>query len=145
MGQALGDKTKARALARECGVPIVPGTEEALTTSEQAVTFAEEAGLPIILKAAMGGGGRGMRVVHSSALPGRWMQRLPAHSLQVCVRTWPVHQVLVHLEHDELECLCSFQQTIVAAVDELEPAFKRASNEALAAFGCAGFSPHIIY
>lgn len=47
-------------------MPVVPGTEEALTTSEQAVTFAEEAGLPIILKAAMGGGGRGMRVVRSS-------------------------------------------------------------------------------
>jgi pyruvate carboxylase len=63
----LGDKTKARALALECGVPVVPGTEEALTSSEQAVAFAKEAGLPVILKAAMGGGGRGMRVVHNSA------------------------------------------------------------------------------
>jgi biotin carboxylase len=70
--QALGDKTRARALAKECGVPVVPGTEEALTTSEQAVAFAKEAGLPIILKAAMGGGGRGMRVVHDSAA--RWLQ-----------------------------------------------------------------------
>lgn len=62
--QALGDKTKARALATECGVPVVPGTDEAITTSEQAVAFAKEAGFPIILKAAFGGGGRGMRVVH---------------------------------------------------------------------------------
>ncbi len=61
--QALGDKTKARALATECGVPVVPGTDEALTSPQQAHAFAKEAGFPIILKAAFGGGGRGMRVV----------------------------------------------------------------------------------
>ena len=64
--QALGDKTKARALATQCGVPVVPGTDEALKTAEEAHAFAEEAGFPIILKAAMGGGGRGMRVVNAS-------------------------------------------------------------------------------
>ncbi len=42
---------------------MVPGTEEALTTAEAAHKFAKESGFPIILKAAYGGGGRGMRVV----------------------------------------------------------------------------------
>ena len=60
---ALGDKTAARRLATECGVPVVPGTEAATDDPAAATAFAREAGFPVILKAAMGGGGRGMRVV----------------------------------------------------------------------------------
>lgn len=81
----MGDKTQARKAAEACGVPVVPGTNEALTTADAAHAFAKKSGYPIILKAAMGGGGRGMRVVR--------------------------------------------------AEDELDDAFKRASNEALASFG----------
>eukprot|EP00891_Asterochloris_glomerata_P005106 jgi/Astpho2/5106/fgenesh1_pm.00073_%23_5_t len=62
--EAMGDKTTARRLAEECGVPVVPGTDQALTTVESARSFSKESGFPVILKAAMGGGGRGMRVVH---------------------------------------------------------------------------------
>ena len=61
--QALGDKTSARELAQKCGVPVIPGTERATGTTEEALKFASTAGFPVILKAAMGGGGRGMRVV----------------------------------------------------------------------------------
>lgn len=50
-------------------MPVVPGTDEALTDVEQAHAFSVEAGFPVILKAAMGGGGRGMRVVRSGAGP----------------------------------------------------------------------------
>ncbi|PRW20525.1 pyruvate carboxylase isoform A [Chlorella sorokiniana] len=63
--EAMGDKTAARRLAVECGVPVVPGTNDALESAEQAKAFAREAGYPVILKARSGGGGRGMRVVHS--------------------------------------------------------------------------------
>lgn len=63
--QAMGDKTAARRAAIECGVPIVPGTNHALENAEEALKFAEEAGYPVILKASMGGGGRGMRVVRN--------------------------------------------------------------------------------
>ncbi len=59
----MGDKTAARKLAEECGVPTVPGTASALLEPGEAVEFARSAGFPVILKAAMGGGGRGMRVV----------------------------------------------------------------------------------
>ena len=59
----LGDKTKARDLAREAGVPIVPGTPGPIESYEEAKGFLEETGFPVIIKAAMGGGGRGMRVV----------------------------------------------------------------------------------
>ncbi|ODQ55334.1 pyruvate carboxylase [Saitoella complicata NRRL Y-17804] len=60
---ALGDKTKARTVAIECQVPVVPGTDGPVSNAEDAEAFVEKHGFPIIIKAAMGGGGRGMRVV----------------------------------------------------------------------------------
>ncbi|PLC11237.1 acetyl-/propionyl-CoA carboxylase subunit alpha [Kocuria flava] len=59
----LGDKVAARELARRVGAPLVPGTDGPVGTPEEARAFAEEHGLPVIVKAAHGGGGRGMRVV----------------------------------------------------------------------------------
>ena len=59
----MGDKVIAKAKAKECGLPLVPGTEEATANVDDALAFAKEFGMPIMLKAAMGGGGRGMRVV----------------------------------------------------------------------------------
>lgn len=61
---ALGDKVTARNLAEAAEVPVVPGTEEPLQNLEEARAFAERVGYPILLKAAFGGGGRGMRRVH---------------------------------------------------------------------------------
>src|SRR5215472_8380380 len=63
----LGDKTAARRLAASTGVPVLPGTEKAVTSPEEAREIAEEIGYPVIVKAAMGGGGRGMRVVQDEA------------------------------------------------------------------------------
>ena len=59
----MGDKTEARKAAGECGVPVVPGTKAATTNAQEARDFARSVGLPVMLKAAYGGGGRGMRVV----------------------------------------------------------------------------------
>eukprot|EP00241_Pyramimonas_parkeae_P000178 CAMPEP_0114243830 /NCGR_PEP_ID=MMETSP0058-20121206/11004_1 /TAXON_ID=36894 /ORGANISM="Pyramimonas parkeae, CCMP726" /LENGTH=1264 /DNA_ID=CAMNT_0001356707 /DNA_START=106 /DNA_END=3901 /DNA_ORIENTATION=- len=61
--EQMGDKTAARNIAIECEIPVIPGTDDAVENLEQAEEFVEEFGLPVILKAAMGGGGRGMRVV----------------------------------------------------------------------------------
>ncbi|KAM3480476.1 hypothetical protein MY8738_004936 [Beauveria namnaoensis] len=60
---ALGDKVSARKLAIAAQVPVVPGTEGAVATFEEVKSFTDEYGFPIIIKAAYGGGGRGMRVV----------------------------------------------------------------------------------
>ena len=66
----MGDKVIAKQLAQECGLPLVPGTEDSTDSLEEAQAFAEEFGMPIMLKAAFGGGGRGMRVVRTmSELP----------------------------------------------------------------------------
>ena len=62
----MGDKTEARALAKAAGVPILPGTDDPITTRAKAVKVAKEIGFPLIIKAAFGGGGRGMRVVHKA-------------------------------------------------------------------------------
>jgi acetyl-CoA carboxylase biotin carboxylase subunit len=61
---AMGSKTAARTLAIAAGTPVVPGTTEPLRDAEEARRLAGEFGYPVLLKAAAGGGGRGMRVVH---------------------------------------------------------------------------------
>ncbi len=60
---AMGDKVAARAIAELAGVPVIPGTREGLETEQDALLFAKEYGYPLIIKAAMGGGGRGMSIV----------------------------------------------------------------------------------
>lgn len=65
MQRALGDKVAGRKAAVAAGVPVVPGTEEPIEKEEEALKFAKEAGYPIIIKAAAGGGGRGMRVANN--------------------------------------------------------------------------------
>jgi pyruvate carboxylase len=65
--ELLGDKTAARRLAASAGVPVLPGTENPVKSPEEAQEIAREIGYPVIVKAAMGGGGRGMRVVHDAA------------------------------------------------------------------------------
>ena len=60
----MGDKTAARALAQRINVPTLPGTENAITDRDEALKAAKSIGFPLIIKAAFGGGGRGMRVVH---------------------------------------------------------------------------------
>lgn len=59
----LGDKIEARKLAQAVGAPLVHGTEQPLRSANEAVTFAQTYGLPIAIKAAYGGGGRGLKVV----------------------------------------------------------------------------------
>ncbi|MCL4855598.1 MAG: ATP-grasp domain-containing protein, partial [Bryobacteraceae bacterium] len=61
--EMLGDKTAARRLAQSIGVPVIPGTDEAVSDRTQALDIARQIGFPLIIKAAFGGGGRGMRIV----------------------------------------------------------------------------------
>jgi acetyl-CoA carboxylase biotin carboxylase subunit len=63
---AMGDKTEARKRMVAAGVPVVPGTTEALRDAAEARRAAEEIGYPVLLKAAAGGGGKGMRIVTSA-------------------------------------------------------------------------------
>src|SRR6185436_12578708 len=64
--ELLGDKTAARGLAAKAGVPIIPGTARATSSEAEVVEASRAIGFPLIVKAAFGGGGRGMRVVESA-------------------------------------------------------------------------------
>jgi len=65
--EMMGDKTAARAVAQKIGVPVLPGTENPIEDRAEALRTAKAIGFPLIIKAAFGGGGRGMRVVHKAA------------------------------------------------------------------------------
>ncbi|MBL0939848.1 MAG: acetyl-CoA carboxylase biotin carboxylase subunit [Gemmatimonadaceae bacterium] len=64
---AMGSKTDARQLAIKAGVPVVPGNAEGVKDAEEALAIAESYGFPVLLKAAAGGGGKGMRVVRQAS------------------------------------------------------------------------------
>jgi acetyl-CoA carboxylase biotin carboxylase subunit len=65
--RAMGDKTAARKLARDTKVPMVPGTLETIRSDDEARGLARDLGYPVMVKAAMGGGGKGMRLVRGEA------------------------------------------------------------------------------
>ncbi len=64
--EIMGNKLSAKAAALKYNIPMVPGTEEAITDVQEAKKRAEEVGFPILIKAAAGGGGKGMRIVESA-------------------------------------------------------------------------------
>src|SRR4051812_18413497 len=64
--ELMGDKVAARALTQKLEIPTLPGTEEPVTDRAEALKVAAQIGFPLIIKAAFGGGGRGMRVVHKA-------------------------------------------------------------------------------
>ncbi|ARJ07695.1 acetyl-CoA carboxylase biotin carboxylase subunit [Cnuibacter physcomitrellae] len=64
--KSMGDKIEAKIIARRAGVPTVPGSLGAISEYEEARTVADEVGFPMLIKAAAGGGGRGMRVVQTA-------------------------------------------------------------------------------
>ncbi len=65
--EALGDKVQARHIAQQVGAPLVPGTADPVADADEVVAFAEQYGLPIAIKAAYGGGGRGLKVARTIA------------------------------------------------------------------------------
>ena len=69
--QSLGNKVEARAIAEQVGVPMLPGSRGVVRSEEEAAAIAAEIGFPLIIKAAAGGGGRGMKVVTKAEDLGR--------------------------------------------------------------------------
>jgi acetyl-CoA/propionyl-CoA carboxylase biotin carboxyl carrier protein len=69
--ELMGSKTRARQAMQAAGVPIIPGTTEPLASAEAVVALGDEIGYPLLIKAAAGGGGKGMKVVRSAAEAGQ--------------------------------------------------------------------------
>ncbi len=79
----LADKTSARAAMTEAGLPLLPGSVEPLADPESAKQLADDIGYPVIIKAAAGGGGRGMGIVHEPTDFARTYQQTKATALQL--------------------------------------------------------------
>ena len=75
MIRKLGDKIQAKQIAKEIGLPLLPGSDGALASAEEALAIANEIGYPVIFKPSAGGGGKGMKIAHTpEEIPGAFAQ-----------------------------------------------------------------------
>ena len=102
----LGDKVEAKKHARSAKVPVFPGSEEAIEDEDEAVEISAEIGYPVIIKAAAGGGGRGMRVCHNEATL-RTNLKAAQQEAQAAFGNGAVfiEKFLEHARHVEIQCL----------------------------------------
>ena len=134
--RAMGLKTEARRIAREAGVPMTPGTTQPLASYEEARRIASEIGYPVMLKAAAGGGGKGMRRVFDEASlasafrdasseaeasfrdPSVYLEKLVLRPRHVEVQIFgDRHGNLIHLGERE----CSLQRRHQKVIEECPP------------------------
>ena len=110
----LGDKVRARHIAERVGAPLAPGTKDPLADAQEAVDFAEEHGLPIAIKAAFGGGGRGLKVAREAsevadAFDSAVREAVSAFGRGECF----VEKFLDRPRHVETQCLADQHGTVV--------------------------------
>src|SRR5437762_1720426 len=110
----LGDKVAARTLMSEVGVPMLPGSLRPLSTVEEAKTVVDDIGFPVIVKAAAGGGGRGMSVVRSEPEFARAYQetRAAAQALFGDSRVY-VERYLDRARHVEIQILADAHGSVI--------------------------------
>ncbi len=111
---ALGDKVQARHIAEKVGAPLAPGTKDPLANAGEAVAFAEENGLPIAIKAAFGGGGRGLKVARemgevADAFESAVREAVTAFGRGECF----VEKFLDKPRHVETQCLADAHGNVV--------------------------------
>ncbi|GIH89617.1 acetyl-/propionyl-CoA carboxylase subunit alpha [Planobispora siamensis] len=111
---ALGDKVQARHIAQKVGAPLVAGTKDPVSGAEEVVAFAAEHGLPIAIKAAYGGGGRGLKVARTlEEIPGLYesaaREAVTAFGRGECF----VERYLDRPRHVETQCLADAHGNVV--------------------------------
>src|SRR4051812_4232878 len=112
--ESLGDKVRARHIAEKVGAPLAPGTKDPLDSADEAVAFAKENGLPIAIKAAFGGGGRGLKVAHemsevADAYESAVREAVAAFGRGECF----VEKFLDRPRHVETQCLADTHGNVV--------------------------------
>ncbi|GLY32488.1 biotin carboxylase N-terminal domain-containing protein [Kineosporia sp. NBRC 101731] len=110
----LGDKVKARHIAQRAGAPLVPGTRDPVQTADEVATFAREHGLPVAIKAAFGGGGRGLKVARTleeipELFESATREAVAAFGRGECF----VERFLDHPRHVETQCLADAHGHVV--------------------------------
>ena len=104
--RAMGDKVRAREMAAAIGVPVVPGSDGPVATVEEASRVAARIGFPLLLKAAAGGGGRGMRVVREEAgLAGAFVAAQAEAQAAFSDPTLYVERFLEKVRHVEIQVM----------------------------------------
>ena len=111
---ALGDKASARHIAQSVGAPLAAGTEGPVASAAEAAAFAREAGLPIAIKAAYGGGGRGLKVAwHADEIPQQFdsavREAVAAFGRGECF----AERYLERPRHVETQCLADMHGNVV--------------------------------
>jgi acetyl-CoA/propionyl-CoA carboxylase biotin carboxyl carrier protein len=111
---SLGDKVKARHIAERVGAPLVPGTSDPVSGADEVVAFAQEHGLPVAIKAAYGGGGRGLKVARTmEEIPDLYesavREAISAFGRGECF----VERFLDHPRHVETQCLADQHGNVV--------------------------------
>jgi acetyl-CoA/propionyl-CoA carboxylase, biotin carboxylase, biotin carboxyl carrier protein len=143
---ALGDKVAARRIAREVGAPLAPGTPGPVSGPDEAVAFAAEHGLPIAIKAAFGGGGRGLRVARTTEEIAKQFESAVREAVAAFGRgECYVERYLDRPRHVETQCLadqsgnvvivstrdCSLQRRHQKLVEEAPAPFLTAEQDRL--------------
>lgn len=112
--RSLGDKVSARHIAQKVGAPLAPGTPDPVTSPDEVVAFAKEHGVPVAIKAAHGGGGRGLKVAHTlEEIPEQFesatREALAAFGRGECF----VEKYLEKPRHVETQCLADINGNVV--------------------------------
>jgi acetyl-CoA carboxylase biotin carboxylase subunit len=111
--RAMGDKTEARRRMREAGVPVVPGDSEPIQGREAALRAADAIGYPVIIKAAAGGGGKGMRVVQDPGSLGAALEAASSEALKAFGDpSVYLEKFIARPRHIEIQVLCDDERTI---------------------------------
>ncbi len=145
--EVMGDKVSSRIAAQQAGVAGVPGTTQFLTSADEVVSFGEEHGWPLAIKAAYGGGGRGMRVVPSAAQAAAALESAQSEALKGFGRAecyverylpWPRHIEMQIIGDQHGHCVwigerdCSAQRRHQKLIEESPaPAFPVDTRQAM--------------